>query len=147
MNRLSKLRENAGLTQQEVATTMAVPVESVMNIERLELRLLEIGTLREYLDALGCTLELGIRRRWKDGARMTRPTVLSEADVQALIDACQTPEERALVDLGLRGARAGEVGLPRLVQYQFRRVARRAGVECNFHNLRQTWRARQVVSS
>lgn len=58
MNHLPTLREKAGLTQQEVATRMAVTLETVMDIERLELRLLEIGTLRGYLDAIGLALEL-----------------------------------------------------------------------------------------
>lgn len=84
---------------------------------------------------------------------MSRP-VLSEVDVQALIAACETPQERLIVGLGLlRGARAGEVGAlaheplhPRLVQFRFQRVARRAGVEAVYHDLRRAWRSRKGVT-
>lgn len=79
---------------------------------------------------------------------MSPRRVLSQVDVQALLNACHTPEERALLDLGLnRGLRASEVGLPRVVRSKFRLVAHRAGVEAVYYDLRRTWLARGVVSS
>lgn len=55
---LRELRELAGLSQADVAQRMAIKVEDVETIETEPLRLLEVSSVTEYVQALGSDLEL-----------------------------------------------------------------------------------------
>jgi DNA-binding XRE family transcriptional regulator len=56
--RLRELRENAGLTQQQLADRIGVSQRQVSKIEHGELDNAKIGTIRGYLEAVGGGLVL-----------------------------------------------------------------------------------------
>lgn len=56
--RLRELRENAGLTQQQLATRIGVSQRQVSKIEHGDLDSARVGTIRGYLTAVGGGLAL-----------------------------------------------------------------------------------------
>ncbi len=56
--RLRELREDAGLTQQELADRIGVSQRQVSKIEHGELDNAKVGTVRRYLEAVGGGLAL-----------------------------------------------------------------------------------------
>lgn len=56
--RLRELRENAGLTQQQLATRIGVSQRQVSKIEHGDIDSAQVGTIRGYLTAVGGGLAL-----------------------------------------------------------------------------------------
>ncbi|MGP9614507.1 helix-turn-helix transcriptional regulator [Brachybacterium sp. AOP42-B2-9] len=56
--RLRELRENAGLTQQQLADRIGVSQRQVSKIEHGDLENAKVGTIRGYLEAVGGGLSL-----------------------------------------------------------------------------------------
>lgn len=56
--RLRELRENAGLTQEQLAQRIGVGQRQVSKIERGDLENTKIGTIRSYLEAVGGELTI-----------------------------------------------------------------------------------------
>ncbi|MEK7413779.1 MAG: helix-turn-helix domain-containing protein [Planctomycetota bacterium] len=58
-NRLARLREELGMTQTDVADVLSVKQASISQMEKQgDLRL---STLRRYVSALGCRLEIRVK--------------------------------------------------------------------------------------
>lgn len=57
-HRLRELRESAGLTQSDVAQRLGVSQRQVSKIERGEIETTKLGTIRNYLSAIGGSLSL-----------------------------------------------------------------------------------------
>lgn len=56
--RLRELRENAGLTQAQLAERIGVGQRQISKIEHGDLDTAKIGTIRRYLEAIGGSLSL-----------------------------------------------------------------------------------------
>ena len=56
--RLRELREQAGLTQVQVAERIGVGQRQISKIEHGDLETTKIGTIRSYLEAIGGTLSV-----------------------------------------------------------------------------------------
>ena len=56
--KLRELRQDAGLTQQQVAERIGVSQRQVSKIERGDLDSAKVGTIRGYLEAVGGELAL-----------------------------------------------------------------------------------------
>lgn len=58
VNALGRLRERLLVSRAEVAKRLAIPLAGVSQIERTPLRMLEIDTVQQYAEALGCRLDV-----------------------------------------------------------------------------------------
>jgi hypothetical protein len=52
------LRERCGVPRAELAKRLAIPLAGVAVIERMPLRLLELDTVQQYVEALACRLDI-----------------------------------------------------------------------------------------
>jgi hypothetical protein len=57
-NALGRLRTRLDVSREEVAKRLAIPLAGVSQIERTPLRLLEVDTVQQYAEALGCRLDV-----------------------------------------------------------------------------------------
>lgn len=57
-HRLRELRETAGLTQRRMAVSIGVGQRQISKIEHGRLDDVQVGTLREYIDAIGGELAI-----------------------------------------------------------------------------------------